>query len=74
MGPSLANMVANATEIGILQTAAWWFWQPEQALNRPKGVFFVRIRPLDRGEYILTQKFLVYVSINMFPGENRSVA
>jgi hypothetical protein len=74
MGPSLANMAANALEIGILQTAAWWFWQPEQALNRPKGVFSVRIHLLDRGEYMLTQKFLVDISINIFPVKNQSVA
>jgi hypothetical protein len=40
----------------------------------PKDILFARIRPLDKGDHMVSEKLLVDVSLNMFAGENRSSA
>jgi cyanate lyase len=42
------------------------FWRCGQALNPPKDIFSIRIRPLDLGEYILSQKLLVDIDFDKF--------
>ncbi len=42
------------------------FWRCGQALNPPKDIFSIRIRPLDLGDYILSQKLLVDIDFDKF--------
>ncbi len=67
-------MAANPPEIRIPPTAAMWFLQCRLALNLPKGIFSIRICPMDLGEYMLSIKFLVDFDINTFSGENQTSA
>jgi hypothetical protein len=71
---SRANMVTNLPEIGILPTAAGWFWQRRPVLNPPKGVLAIRKHPLDLGDYMLSKKQSVGVGVKTFAVIKRSSA
>ncbi len=64
-------MAANLPETGILPTAARWFLQCRPALNPPKDIFFIRIRPLAPGDHILSQKLLLDISVYTFASKNQ---
>jgi hypothetical protein len=57
-------------ESRIPQTAAGWFWLCGPTLNLPNDIFSIKICPLDPGDHMLSQKFLVEVNTGKFSGEN----
>jgi hypothetical protein len=69
--PSLANMVANRQESRIPPRTACKSWQFRPALNLPEVVFSTRIHPPEPGDHMLSQKFLVDVSLDPFTCVNR---
>jgi hypothetical protein len=62
-------MAADLPKPQILPTAARQFWWHRLAPNLPKGIFFVRMRPVDLGECILFKKLLVDNGIEMLPAK-----
>jgi hypothetical protein len=63
-------MMANSPESRTLQRAAERFWWCGLSLNLLKDVFSISLHPLDLREYMLSQKLLVDVGIDMFASEN----
>jgi hypothetical protein len=62
-------MTAILPESRIQPIVAGWSWQYGPVLNSPKYILSIRIRPLDLGDHMLSQKLLVDVDIDMFAGE-----
>jgi hypothetical protein len=60
-------MAANLKEIQIPPTATGWFWWHKLALDSAVRHISIRIRPLDLGEYMLSEKLLVDISVEPSP-------
>jgi hypothetical protein len=52
-------------------TIAYWFGRHRPALNPPKGIFSIRLRPFGSRDHMLSQKLLVDVGVGTFASENR---
>ncbi len=62
------NIAADQPESRIPPTTAGWTLWCRPALNLPKDIFYIRIRPLDPGDNIMSQKLLVHIGIDLFVG------
>jgi hypothetical protein len=67
---SLVNIAANLPKIGIPLTPVGHFQQCRPALNPPKDIFSIRIHPFDPADYMLPEKLLKGVNVDMFASEN----
>jgi hypothetical protein len=62
-------MAANPLKIGITLTAGGRFKWCRPMLDPPKDVFSVRLRPSGPVDYMLSEKILDNVSVDMFAGK-----
>ncbi len=63
-------MAATPLESRILLITSGWFWWCGPVLNPLEYIISIRMRLLDMGDHILSQKRLVNVGIDMFTSGN----
>ncbi len=62
-------MEDNPPESRVMLTIARWSWRCRPVLNLPKDILSARICPLDLGDHMLSQKFLIDVALTCSPAK-----